>query len=237
MGTTVGGLVYPENTDAPAGPAQMKSLADSTDPLVVRRFTSAADRAARVPSPQDGEVSYLSDADRLEIRANGTYVRFTVPTDLTLLTNPPACHLYRAGAMSLNGTTSGAAIVWTESARDTGGMFTDNSSHVTATVAGLYEIKVRPGFGNYPAPVKWLQVRKNSGGSTSGGTELETVTFDTGTSGAASSLPPVKASFDETFAVGDYFEAFVYQNSGGVVASGLLGGQWATWVQARRVSA
>lgn len=237
MGTTVGGLVYPENSDAPAGPQQMKALADAADPKIVRRFTSSADRAAQVPSPQDGEVTYLSDVDRLEVRAGGVYVRLTVPADLTLLTNPPACHLYRAAALSLNGTTSAVPIVWTESARDTHGMFTDNSSRVTATVAGLYHVRVRPGFGNYAAPIKYLSVRKNSAGSNAGGTELFTVVFDTGTSGSSASLPPVYADFDEPFTIGDYFEAFVYQNSGGVITGGLSGGQTATFVQARRVSA
>jgi hypothetical protein len=232
VGTTVGGLVYPEHGDAPAGFQQVKALADSADPHIVRWFTNAADRSSRNPTPQDGEISYLADVDRHEGRQNGAWVRFTTAADLTLLTSPPACHLYRAAAMSLNGTTTPVPVVWTESARDTGGMFTDNSSRVTIPTSGMYHVIANPGFGNYVA-LKLLSVRKNSGGVASGGTELFVAQYET--SGGAS-VPPVLAVFEEPFTGGDYYEVFVSQNGGTVQAGGLVGGQSRTFTQARRVS-
>lgn len=155
-------------------------------------------------------------------------------TDEQLWTRPPSTHAYRAAALALSSTGADAAVVWTESARDTGGMWTDNSSRITAPVAGLYKAVVRVGFGNYTAPSKTLIVRKNSAGSVSGGTPLWSAADSTGAGG---SNPPLFASVEEAFNAGDYYEVFVAQTSGSTQANGLLGGQATTFTQARRVSA
>jgi hypothetical protein len=150
-----------------------------------------------------------------------------------LSARPPSTHVYRAAAMSLVGTGVLVPIVWTESARDTGGMFTDNSSRVTAPRAGLYPIIARAGFGIYVAPVKVLNVRKNSAGSPTGGTSLYLAQDD---SGGNASSPPLLAVVEEPFNIGDYYEVFVSQDSGTTFASGLNAGQNVTFTQARWAS-
>ena len=48
--TPIQALPYPGGADAPAGPAQMKALAEAVENRVVMRFASIAERDAKLPS-------------------------------------------------------------------------------------------------------------------------------------------------------------------------------------------
>ena len=50
--TTIQALPYPSGSDAPAGPAQIKALAEAVETRTAMRFASIAERDAKVPAGQ-----------------------------------------------------------------------------------------------------------------------------------------------------------------------------------------
>ena len=63
--TPIQALPYPGGADAPAGPAQIKALAESVETRVVMRFASIAERDAKLPAGQRvaGMLAYV-EADQ-----------------------------------------------------------------------------------------------------------------------------------------------------------------------------
>jgi hypothetical protein len=54
--TTINGLPYPTNSDAPTGPAQMQALANAVDTRIVPRFSTISARNAAITAPVDGQM-------------------------------------------------------------------------------------------------------------------------------------------------------------------------------------
>lgn len=150
-----------------------------------------------------------------------------------LLDGAPRCHVSDATG---NVCTSGAAyklIQWDNEVYDNDTMHDTAGTpyRVTFTTAGRYEIDI---LITMPAATYTnldLNVRLNSAGSSSGGTQLRVQPFSDGTQ----AMPGISFRFKRVFIATDYIEIFVSQTSGAsrtTAASGL-----ATRLYAERLSA
>lgn len=91
-------IPYPEQGDSPNEATAMANLVGQIDRRMVPRFTNAADRTSRVPSPTEGMYGYRNDVHRFEIYRGGAWQpaafgRTVVKTDntvRTLTTTPTA---------------------------------------------------------------------------------------------------------------------------------------------------
>lgn len=129
-----------------------------------------------------------------------------------LMTNYPRVHAYSSvGVTCVNGTAT--AITFDSVIYDTDNMHPGSSSQVVFTTAGLYSVQYMITMP-VPASVAYTQfdlnVRLNSGGSSSGGTTIRTQPYSDGTRGGPSAV----FAFEKFFNAGDYIEMFVTQASG-----------------------
>lgn len=106
------------------------------------------------------------------------------------------------------------AIAWNETIEATPGLAIASSSRVTTTVAGVHHIEAAAAWTGNTVKVRQIMLRKNSAGSSSGGTLLRNVTAQATTAG----LCVTALSWDMRLAAGDYLELFRFQNSGGALA-------------------
>lgn len=67
-------IPYPQQTDAPNEATAMANMVGQLDRRLVPRFTDTADRTARVPSPTEGMIGYVTARNRFEIYRGGAWV-------------------------------------------------------------------------------------------------------------------------------------------------------------------
>lgn len=96
-----------------------------------------------------------------------------------------------------------------------------NNSRLTVRSAGLYNIWANVFWAGNATGARVVQVRKNSAGSSTGGTGLMLAEMKTAGSALASNAFVTREVF---LAAGDYVETFAYQNSGGNLAVGTTNG-------------
>ncbi|MEC4016399.1 hypothetical protein [Streptomyces sp. H27-D2] len=88
--TPLGALPYPQSTDSADLPSHLRSLATAVDGRTVLRFADAADRTAKVVSPQAGMVAYLVVPGVLTVYNGSAWVSVHSPTDTGWLPLTPS---------------------------------------------------------------------------------------------------------------------------------------------------
>jgi len=148
---------------------------------------------------------------------------------LLLGLNPPACFAYTSANISTphNAYTT-TAIDMDLEYWDNDGMhdITTNPQRITITTTGLWQITA---FGNWASSStgsRGLQVRKNSGDSNSGGTQL----FAKRQESADGVVSQLFISWEERLAVDDYIEMFTFQDSGGALNLNAGSSLMARWI-------
>ena len=149
-----------------------------------------------------------------------------------LLGSGPRLSVYNSTALT-PANTSWTLQTWDSEVVDTDSMHSVsvNPSRLTATTAGVYSTFAQVSFTANATGARAIQIRKNSGGVVSGGTQV--VQNNSGNAGAAIGAGALCVK-DVTMAAGDYLEVFIYQSSG----AGLLtyAGDPLTYASMRRVS-
>ena len=149
---------------------------------------------------------------------------------ITLLSTPRVAVSNSTGHSHTSGTS--LLLTWDTEAYDTDNLHSTstNTSRITATTAGLYQITARQAFAANATGIRSLDVRKNAAGSSSGGTRIG---YDSQTpvSGAVTSVCVI---CDVFLNAGDYLEAFGFQSSGGALSDDATAGL--TMFQARLVA-
>jgi hypothetical protein len=208
------GLPYQTLADPPHGPNLGQQLAVAVEPKLVMRFASAADRAAKVPAPTIGMLSWVDDLQRLEFYT-------TVPAAgwVPLTKTPFARIIDTAGAAQTNGTAT--LVPWDTNVHvDPATMHSTavNPSRLIAPIAGVYLINSYLRWITNSTGVRTMNIRRNAAGNNAGGESLQTSTV-----GALSTnQTSVNVSLSRIFAAGDYIEVFGTQNGGaGVTLNGL----------------
>lgn len=153
---------------------------------------------------------------------------------IDFLLDPPRVKAYQ-GTTPTTAATSGTAqlILWDTEQYDTDSMHSTsvNTSRLTIVTGGMYDIKTSLYCVANATGWRQIEVRKNSGGSAVGGTQL--AQFRAATSPTSSAW--VGGDLDEPLVAGDYIECFFTQTSGGSLAS--VVGQSFSWFSARWVAA
>lgn len=176
-----------------------------------------------VPSPATwAAASFVTDAQlNLEIRDTANF----------LLAPPRAFAYHTAGATITNGAfllvSLGAELYdpYSVAAHDN----VTNNSRMFAREDGLYTIHCQVRTSDLAATVCQFQVRKNSAGSSTGGTRI----FLQSQNGAGGGqVTELGRSVDYPLANGDYVELFVLTNTGGANAT-LGAGADATFLSLR----
>jgi predicted lipase len=91
-----------------------------------------------------------------------------------------------------------------------------NTSRLIAVAAGTYSVVACVQFVANATGVRAVQVRKNAAGSNAGGTLVAQANSGLASSSAGNSAIVVR---DVVLAVNDYLEVFIYQSSGGALAT------------------
>lgn len=140
--------------------------------------------------------------------------------DLAQLLDLPKCFAYNSAAFTAG--VSGTAIVLTMNSTlyDTDATMhstSTNTSRVFINTAGKYVFTTMAVWAGNATGYRQVDIRKNAGGSAAGGTRLwmgikpaEVVTSLTENSAATAPIP---------MSVGEYVEVFLYQTSGGSLAT------------------
>lgn len=142
-----------------------------------------------------------------------------------LLTDRPACYAYaNASPSHTSGTSTLIALDSEVDDNDSMHNTVTNNSRVVFTTAGRYFIICRLTYASNVNGRRELMVRKNSGGSSAGGTPID---YDAANAvnGFATHL---KVLIEDTFAAADYIEMFGTQTSGAgltIYGTALGGGQ------------
>ena len=138
---------------------------------------------------------------------------------LTNLISPPACRAYDGVGISI--TTSGTPQVVTLSAEtyDFGPSpmhsTSTNTSRLVAPYTGKYDFVAAAAFAAHADTAeRYIAVRKNAGGSFSGGTAMGSIAVPA-VSGVG--MPLRLVDIGVPLAAGDYLEMFVVQSSGGAL--------------------
>jgi hypothetical protein len=146
------------------------------------------------------------------LRADGTW---TTPATTAAFSG---ANVYRSAAASIN-TATLTLVTFDAEDIDVGG-YHDNSSNpsrVIAPATGFYHINVGVSYAANTTGRRTITVRKNSAGSSSGGTVVVGCQQQTVQVGATR----FECSMIVSFTAGDYFEVFAYQESGGSLALGV----------------
>jgi len=157
---------------------------------------------ATVPSFTDGGVLHASDLQFLE--------------------TPPQGGVYQASAQTFT-TAVVAAITWDTSWYDDDPTMWSSGSILQLNTPGTWKFSLNVRWTLNGTGVRYLDLRKNSAGSSSGGVSLALDTRNaTNPNLTAHGLSVTVPGF----VAGDYVEAFAYQSSGGNLAftSGSIAG-------------
>lgn len=152
---------------------------------------------------------------------------------INYLLAPPRAFVYQGTTATTAGTSGTAAqVLWDSELFDTDSMHSTsvNTSRVTATTAGLYDVKTSCYWVANATGYRQIEIRKNSAGSAAGGTQI--AQFRAATSPTSSAW--VGGDVDVSLLAGDYLECFVTQTSGGSLAT--VVGQSFTWFSMRWVA-
>lgn len=167
--------------------------------------------------------------DKITAADENTYTRDAI----SFLLAPPRCFLYQGTTATTAGTSGTAALVlWDAELFDTDSMHSTstNTSRLVINATGLYDVKTSCYWAANATGYRQIEVRKNSAGSSSGGTQI--AQFRAATSPTSSAW--VGGDVDVSLTSGDYLECFVTQTSGGSLAT--VVGQSFTWISARWVA-
>jgi len=155
------GLTIPAGSDVNGVPAAFVAYNTGVESRLAQRFLSSADRTVRNPTPTEGELSYLADADRFD--------RYTGAAWTPLVT---------AGYV---GTTlrvvSAATFTTTETVIDTLTFTADSTFRYLVTSVPSYQSSVANDLVQ-------LRLRWQAGGTlTTGGTEFHSVLLNCAVAG------------------------------------------------------
>jgi hypothetical protein len=217
MATTANqGLPYQTLADPPHGPDLGRLLALAVESKLVMRFASIADRTARVPAPTIGMMSWLDDLQRLEVYSTAPAAGW-VP-----MLKTPYTRVIDTAGVNQPTTNVAALVTWdTNVILDPVSMHSlvTNTSRLIAPIPGVYQINCSLRWNLNATGTRALNIRKNAAGNSGGGTSLFTATVAT----LPSNQPSNQTTFSQTFAAGDYIEAFATQTSGGPLTLAGLG--------------
>lgn len=124
---------------------------------------------------------------------------------------------YTASSTANVTTGTWTLVAWDGETEESSGLTHDNStnnSRIPVTLAGLYEVNISVGWTANATGMRGVMVRKNSGGSAGGGTQLKITQSATTTAQAVTAT----LAWTVRLAASDYVEVFRYQSSGGNLA-------------------
>lgn len=165
--------------------------------------------------------------DKITAADENTYTRDAV----SFFSSVPRLHVYASGAQTLT-TATVTLVPFDSEVADTDSMHStsSNTSRLVVTTTGSYACNFAVTFASNATSWRYLHVRKNAAGSSSGGTSV----YQGFVPGLAVSNNTIAASFDISLTAGDYLEVFASQNSGGNLNT--VGGSYATFAQMRWVA-
>lgn len=145
--------------------------------------------------------------------------------NLSALANPDRARAYRSANLSFADSTWDVIPLGSETF-DSNGLHSNstNSSRITAQVAGPYYVCGAVRFLSNATGDRKAAIRKNSGGSSSGGTR-QVGAIHRAAPGDVTEIP--LATIVE-LGVGDYVELFAFQSSGGALS--IEGGESYNWL-------
>ncbi len=160
----------------------------------------------------------------------------TIVTALNFLLAPPEAVATNGAGTSVANNTLTLVPFATEDV-DTGPSYdgamhdtVTNNSRVAATTAGRYDYETFTAWPANGTGRRLSHIRKNSGGSSAGGTFMREVEIPSTPSASANQQVFVRST--ATFAANDYLELFVLQSSGGALS---LQTAQTTWLRMRLV--
>lgn len=123
----------------------------------------------------------------------------------------PRCHVYDGTGITMTNATA-TLVTWNSEVYDNDTMHStsSNTSRVTFTTAGLYEVHFRITLGGGSTITTLdMMCRLNANGASGGGTLIRTQPWESG-----AGLRTAELQFRRAFSAGDYVELFVTQASG-----------------------
>jgi len=152
-------------------------------------------------------------------------------SDLLFLLTPPQGFVYQQTAQTFT-TGVGAAVLWDTLGYDTDPTMWSSGTRLTLNTPGKWLIISSVVWVANATGPRQLDLRKNAGGSPTGGSRLVIDIRQATSSGAVSNTCAVMQS---GFVAGDYIEAFASQTSGGnlnTLSTAGVGavGLWARWI-------
>lgn len=134
----------------------------------------------------------------------------TLSDDITFLANPPHCRVYNSAAWSHATSGSYLAVAFDSERKDTDTMHSTatNTSRISFTTAGWYDVGGHLEFAANATGVRGIQIRLN------GATVLFQSVVPTFGAGIGHSMA---AATSYQFSATDYVELMAYQNSGGAL--------------------
>lgn len=177
-----------------------------------------------------------------------TLLNAEVRDQFNALVNPPRARVYKTASFTgVNGTWALIVFDGTTYVQSyTGTLTTTPNDRLIAPVAGLYTLNAEIGWTNTKGVVQLTQgglmIRKNSAGSSTGGSEVtisNQKSPDTSGTNGSGVKPSVHStgschlSVDIPMAANDYVQMFAEQwssNTAGWTPSVLVGGSYSTWM-------
>lgn len=137
---------------------------------------------------------------------------------ISFLISPPRCSVYHSADVNVTAGTTWHLCAWDGEAVDAGGASamhdtSTNNSRIYARDAGRYLVAASIDFATAAGTNRSTMVRKNSGGSSSGGSTLR-VSTSLDEWGASSEGLGALVTFTVLLAAGDYIEVFGSHDSG-----------------------
>lgn len=137
---------------------------------------------------------------------------------VNFLLNPPTARVYQGTAGTTLTTATATLIPFDAESWDTDSCHSlaTNTSRLVATTAGKYLVVAQVSYAANATGQRYVTLRKNSAGSSSGGTLIDSVSVDAMASGSTSVFLVTEVWLSTA---GDYLEVFGQQSSGGNLAT------------------
>lgn len=137
---------------------------------------------------------------------------------VNFLLNPPTCRVYQGTTGTTLATATATLIPFDTESWDTDGCHStsSNTSRLTAVTAGKYLVIAQISYAANATGQRYVTLRKNSAGSSSGGTLVDSLSCDAAASGSTSVFLVTEVWLSTA---GDYLEVFGQQSSGGNLAT------------------